>query len=157
MSMYDLKETIEMAAAQVGSQRALAKLLGEQDSTISAFKNGRACSYQKHAQIAAAAGLQDRAVRILLEGMASTLSDDLAHEAQAKAGMLAMLSAFPPEEAPTSESEEMKVNSSSRHRWRLLIQILAQYRHLAGIFFARRLVCDASHNDHGHVEMACCR
>lgn len=114
MSMYDLKETIEMAAAQVGSQRALAKLLGEQDSTISAFKNGRACSYQKHAQIAAAAGLQDRAVRILLEGMASTLSDDLAHEAQAKAGMLAMLSAFPPEEAPTTESEEMKVQTKSK-------------------------------------------
>jgi hypothetical protein len=95
MTMPSLTETIDLAAEKAGSQRALAKLLGEQDSTISAFKKGRPCSYQKHAQIAAAAGMEDRALRILLEGMAESLSDDVEHEAKAKAGIAAMLAAFP--------------------------------------------------------------
>lgn len=95
MATHEVKTTIEKAAKKIGSQRALARLLGEQDSTISAFKKGRPISYQKHAQIAATAGLDDLALRILIEGMAETLSDDLAHEAQAKAGLKAMLAAFP--------------------------------------------------------------
>ncbi len=52
--------------------------------------------------------------------MASTLSDDLDHEAEAKEGILAMLQAFPSEEAPTPEKEmkvhtkSMKVNTKSK-------------------------------------------
>lgn len=45
--------------------------------------------------------------------MASTLSDDLDHEAEAKEGILAMLKAFPSEEAPTPE-KEMKVQTKSK-------------------------------------------
>jgi len=88
-------ETINAASKAVGSQKALAALLGIPESHLSGFKKGRPCSYQKHAQIAAAAGMQDLAIRILLEGMAEDLSDEVAHEAQAKAGIKAMLAAFP--------------------------------------------------------------
>lgn len=90
-----LTETIDKAVEKLGSQRALARLLGEREQHISNFKNGRPCSYQKHAEIAAAAGLEDEARRILLKGMADSLRDDVPHEAQAKAGLLAMLKAFP--------------------------------------------------------------
>lgn len=91
----DVANTINQAAKAFGSQKALAEALGEKESSLSAFKKGRPISYQKHAQIAATAGLNDLALRILIEGMANNLSDDLAHEAQAKAGLKAMLAAFP--------------------------------------------------------------
>lgn len=90
-----LTETIEKAVAVVGSQRALARLIGEREQHISDFKKGRPCSYQKHAEIAAAAGMEEEARRILIQGMADSLRDDIEHEAQAKAGLLAMLKAFP--------------------------------------------------------------
>lgn len=109
----NIADTIERAAKIAGSQRALAHLLGEKESSLSAFKSGRPCSYQKHAQIAAAVGMHEEAVRILMEGMASTLSDDLEHEADAKAGIMAMLNAFPPAADPTPE-EEMKVQTKSK-------------------------------------------
>ncbi len=88
-------ETIEKAVAVVGSQRALAELLGIHQQNISGYKKGRYCSYQMHAQIAAVAGLEDLALRILIDGMANTLNDEVRHEAQAKAGLKAMLAAFP--------------------------------------------------------------
>ena len=90
-----LQETIKKAVAVVGSQRELARLIGEREQHISDFKRGRPCSYQKHAQIAAVAGLHEEATRILLEGMAESLRDDVEHEAKAKAGIAAMLAAFP--------------------------------------------------------------
>lgn len=90
-----LQETIKKAVAVVGSQRELARLIGEREQHISDFKRGRPCSYQKHAQIAAVAGLHEDATRILLEGMAESLRDDVEHEAKAKAGIAAMLAAFP--------------------------------------------------------------
>lgn len=90
-----IKDTIAAAAKAVGSQRELAKLLGIPETHISGFKKGRAISYQKHAQIAAVAGLHEEATRILLEGMAESLRDDVEHEAKAKAGIAAMLAAFP--------------------------------------------------------------
>lgn len=90
-----VSETIDTASKAVGSQKALAALLGIPETHLSGFKKGRPCSYQKHAQIAAAAGLEDLALRILIDGMAETLSDNVAHEAQAKAGLKAMLAAFP--------------------------------------------------------------
>jgi transcriptional regulator with XRE-family HTH domain len=97
----NVSDTIEKAIANGMSQRELARLTGESEQHISGFKKGtRPCSYQRHAQIAAAAGLQERATRILLEGMAESLDDNSPHEKQAKAGLLAMLQAFP-EEQPT--------------------------------------------------------
>ncbi|KAF1043563.1 hypothetical protein [Xylophilus sp.] len=113
MPMPDLRKTIELAAAKVGSQRALAKLLGDQDSTISAFKKGRPCSYQKHAQIAAVAGLKDRAVRILMAGMAESLSDDIEHEAAAKVGLVAMLNALPPSTDDVDAARTGRVGNGS--------------------------------------------
>lgn len=91
----NISETIERAAKIVGSQKALAELLGEKESSLSAFKRGRPCSYKKHAQIAAVAGMQEEARRILIQGMIDSLSDDVPHEAEAKAGFIAMLKAFP--------------------------------------------------------------
>lgn len=97
----NVSETIEQAIANGMSQRDIARLTGESEQHISGFKKGtRPCSYQRHAQIAAAAGMQDRATRILIEGMAGTLNEESPHEKQAKAGLLAMLKAFP-EERPT--------------------------------------------------------
>jgi DNA-binding transcriptional regulator YdaS (Cro superfamily) len=90
-----ISDTIEAATKAVGSQKALAALLGIPESHISGFKKGRPCSYQKHAQIAAAAGLEEEARRILIEGIADQLDEKIPHEAEAKAGFLAMLKAFP--------------------------------------------------------------
>lgn len=88
-------ETIDKAVAVVGSQRELARLIGEREQHISDFKRGRPCSYQKHAQIAAVAGMQEEARRILLQGMADQLNESIPHEAEAKNGLLAILKAFP--------------------------------------------------------------
>lgn len=90
-----ISETIAAATKAVGSQKALAQLLGIPETHLSGFKKGRPCSYQKHAEIAAAAGMEEEARRILIQGMADSLRDDIEHEAQAKAGLLAMLKAFP--------------------------------------------------------------
>lgn len=104
-----LKETIEKAVKVVGSQRELARLIGEREQHISDFKRGRPCSYQKHAEIAAVAGMKEEAIRILMEGMAASLNDKLEHEAHAKAGILAMLAAFPPPgRQDESKDEEQK-------------------------------------------------
>lgn len=108
----NVAKTITEAAKIFGSQKALAAALGEKESSLSAFKKGRPISYQKHAQIAAMAGMQEEARHIIIQGMAETLRDDVEHEAQAKAALLAMLAAFPLEQ-PTPESV-MKVNSWSR-------------------------------------------
>lgn len=122
-----IADTIAAATKAVGSQKALAELLGIPESHISGFKNGRPCSYQKHAQIAAAAGMEEEARRILLQGMADALSDNLPHEAEAKKGLLAILKAFP------------KVASSkSSIAVRFIVQILAQNRH----FFSRSFACN---------------
>lgn len=91
----DIKETIEKAVLVVGSQREVARLIGEREQHISDFKRGRPCSYQKHAQIAAIAGMEEEAKRIILQGMADQLSDEIPHEAEAKKGLLAILKAFP--------------------------------------------------------------
>lgn len=90
-----IAETIEAATRTVGSQKALAQMLGIPETHISGFKKGRPCSYQKHAQIAAVAGLDELATHILLRGIADSLSDDYPHEAQIKAALMAMLNAFP--------------------------------------------------------------
>lgn len=107
-----ISDTIEAATKAVGSQKALAALLGIPESHISGFKKGRPCSYQKHAQIAAAAGLEEEARRILIEGIADQLDEKIPHEAEAKAGFLAMLKAFP--------------KSLFSDLWR--VQILAKHR-----------------------------
>ncbi|MDH1903412.1 helix-turn-helix domain-containing protein [Comamonas aquatica] len=91
----EIRKTIEDAAKRVGSQRKLAELLGMPEQTLSNLKNGRPHSYQLHAQIAAAGGMEDEARRILIEGIAGQLDDKIPHEAEAKAGFLAMLKAFP--------------------------------------------------------------
>ena len=93
----NISDTITRAAKIAGSQKALAELLGEKESSLSAFKKGRPCSYQKHAQIAAAVGLKEDAVRILIEGMAQSLDEQSEHEAQAKLALISMLKAFPRE------------------------------------------------------------
>lgn len=91
----NISETIEKAVAVVGSQRELAKLIGMREQHISDFKRGRPCSYQKHAEIAAAAGMHEEARRIIVQGIADTLRDEIPHEAEAKKGFLAMLKALP--------------------------------------------------------------
>lgn len=90
-----IKETIEKAARNAGSQRKLAELLGMHEQTLSNLKKGRPHSYQLHAQIAAAGGMGEEARRILIEGIAEQLDEKIPHEAEAKAGFLAMLKAFP--------------------------------------------------------------
>lgn len=92
-----IADTIAAATKAVGSQKALAEILGIPESHLSGFKNGRPCSFQKHAQIAAAAGMEEEARRILLQGMADQLSEEIPHEAEAKKGLLAILKAFPRE------------------------------------------------------------
>lgn len=113
-----IAETIEAATRAVGSQKALAQLLGIPETHLSGFKKGRPCSYQKHAQIAAAAGMREEAVRILIEGMASGLSDDVEHEAlikgaldQVETGVLAILGSMPIDH---ESEDEMKVNTKSK-------------------------------------------
>lgn len=164
-----IAETIEAATRAVGSQKALAHLLGIPETHISGFKKGRPCSYQKHAQIAAAAGMREEAVRILIEGMASGLSDDVEHEAlikgaldQVEQGVLAVLGSMPidheSEEEMKVHTKSMKVNSRSRHRrWLLTIKELAQHRVTPGVFFARSLISDPTHDDQRHVKMPCRR
>ncbi|MFE8645286.1 hypothetical protein ACFX58_09415 [Sphingomonas sp. NCPPB 2930] len=93
--LMSLSETIDKATEIVGSQRELAKLLGISETHISAYKKGRPCSFQRHAEIAAVAGLEEEATRILLEGLVHGLREDLPHEAHAKTGIQAMLDAFP--------------------------------------------------------------
>lgn len=113
-----IAETIEAATRAVGSQKALAQMLGIPETHLSGFKKGRPCSYQKHAQIAAAAGMREEAVRILIEGMASGLSDDVEHEAlikgaldQVEKGVLAVLGSMPIDH---ESEEEMKVQTKSK-------------------------------------------
>lgn len=89
-----IKETIEKSSRRVGSQRKLAELLGMPEQTLSNLKNGRAHSYQLHAQIAAAGGFEEEARRILLQGMADQLNEVIPHEAEAKKGLEAILKAF---------------------------------------------------------------
>jgi len=88
-------EVIEKAVEILGSQRALAKAVGMREQHISDFKRGRAISHQKLAEIAAAAGMHEEARRIIVQGFADTLRDDVPHEAEAKKGFLAMLKALP--------------------------------------------------------------
>lgn len=114
----DVSETIEKAAEKVGSQRKLSELLGLPEQHLSGFKKGRPISYQRHAQIAAVAGMREEAVRILIEGMASGLSDDVEHEAlikngldQVQAGVLAILESLPLDH---ESEQEMKVQTKSK-------------------------------------------
>lgn len=112
----NVKETIERAVAVVGSQKALAELIGEEPAHVSGFKNGRPCGYQKHARIAAVAGMQDLAIRILIDGIAETLSDSVPHEAAAKQALKAILSAFPAEEPKIEAARGAKATTSPRLR-----------------------------------------
>lgn len=114
----NVSETIEKASARVGSQRKLAELVGLPEQHLSGFKKGRPCSFQKLAQIAAAAGMREEAVQILIEGMAAGLSDDVEHEAQVKAalsqvqgGVMAILNSLPLDH---EQDDEMKVQTKSK-------------------------------------------
>ena len=110
----DVVTTIELATRSLNiTQSELAEMLGMPRTHLSNFKKGRPISYQKHAQIAAVAGLQDRAIRILLAGMASTLSDDYPHEQAAKAALSAILNAFP-EQEPTITAAPRSKGASAR-------------------------------------------
>jgi DNA-binding transcriptional regulator YdaS (Cro superfamily) len=91
-----LKSTIDKAAQNAGSQAALAELIGETASHISAFKKGtRYCGYKKRAAIAAIAG--ENVARAMLEAITEDLSSEVPHEAEAKRALQAILTAFPPE------------------------------------------------------------
>lgn len=90
-----LNELIAKAVEKVGSQTALAALIGETPQHISDFKKGRPCGFRKHAQIAAIAG--EDPLRILVQGFADSLDESIPHEKGAKDMMLAILTAFPPE------------------------------------------------------------
>lgn len=109
-----IAETIAKAAKTVGSQKALAELLGMPESHLSGFKKGRPCSYQKHAEIAAVAGMHEEARHILIAGMAESLRDDVEHEAQAKAGLLAMLRAYPLKTTPETSDESQNPKQESQ-------------------------------------------
>lgn len=115
-----LVETIERAVSVAGSQRELARLLGEREQHISDFKRGRRpCSYQKHAQIAAVAGMEEEAIRILLQGIADSLNDSYSHEAQAKAALTAMLNAFPESSFSGPSLEVLTQHGAAWRRTRL--------------------------------------
>jgi DNA-binding transcriptional regulator YdaS (Cro superfamily) len=86
--------TIEKAISVAGNQANLAELIGETQSHISGFKNGkRACGFKKRAHIAAIAS--ENPTRAVLETIVEELDDAIPHEAEAKKGILAMLKAFP--------------------------------------------------------------
>lgn len=121
-----IADTIAKAVEAVGSQSELAKRLGIPPTHLSAFKNGtRPYSYQKHAEIAAAAGMHEEARRIIVQGIADTLRDDVPHEAEAKKGFLAMLKALPE-----------KAKSKSLRMPGFVVQILAQNGHFFTARFA---------------------
>ncbi len=103
-----LNDTIAKAAANAGSQKALAEMIGVSPQNLSDYKRGRPCGYRKRAQIAAIAG--ESPLRALLEGISEEMRDDIPHEAEAKAAFRAMLDAFPPE---TDEDPEVVAR-----RWR---------------------------------------
>lgn len=88
-----LKELIRKATYNAGSQKALAEMIGVSAQNLSGFKRDRPCGYKKRAQIAAIAG--EDPVRILIEGFADELDEAIPHEAAARAGLKAMLDAFP--------------------------------------------------------------
>ena len=89
-----LTELIQKAVEVTGSQKALADMIGETNSHLSAFKKGtRTCSMKKRALIASIAG--ENVTRALIEGAIDGLSEDVQHEAEAKQGLLAILAAFP--------------------------------------------------------------
>jgi DNA-binding transcriptional regulator YdaS (Cro superfamily) len=91
-----LNKLIQQAVEAAGSQKALAELIGVTQGNISDFKRGtRPCSMKKRAQMASIAG--KNVTRALIEGAIEGLNDDVQHEAEAKQGLLAILSAFPPE------------------------------------------------------------
>ena len=144
-------ETIEKAVNKVGSQRKLAELLGTPEQNLSGFKKGRPCSYQKHAQIAAAAGMHEEARHILIQGIADSLRDDVRHEAQAKAGLIAMLQAFPLKQTTTGTSDE-----SQQKQALLKIKVLTQYRVRPGIFSPIAFVNEAANDDQAHPKFARC-
>lgn len=121
-----IKETIEKASANVGSQRKLAELLGIPEQTLSNLKKGRPFSHQLHAQIAAAGGMEEEARRILLQGMADQLNESIPHEAEAKNGLLAILKAFP-----------KIAKHKSSHAARFILQIPPKNRHFGASFFTR--------------------
>ena len=146
-----LQETIKRAVEVVGSQRELARLIGEREQHISDFKRGRPCSYQKHAEIAAVAGMHEEARHILIAGMAESLRDDVEHEAQAKAGLLAILQAFPLKQTTTRTSDE-----SQQKQALLKIKVLTQYRVRPGIFSPIAFVNEAANDDQAHPKFARC-
>ena len=105
----NLKELIEKAAERAGSQKALADLIGELPTHLSAMKKGtRPCGLKKRAAIAEIAG--ENIARTLLEAIAEDMSEDVPREAEAKKALSAILSAFP---AETDEPLEV-----AQDRWR---------------------------------------
>jgi hypothetical protein len=102
-----LANSIAKAVQVVGTQKALAELIGETSAHISDFKRGRPCGYKKHAQIAAIAG--EDPLRILIQGFAESLDDAVPHEKGAKDMMLAILAALPPEtDEPPKKAKRTK-------------------------------------------------
>jgi DNA-binding transcriptional regulator YdaS (Cro superfamily) len=92
--VVSLKISIERASRVVGSQRALAQLLGETEQHISSMKQGsRPCSIEKRVKIAEIAGTDT--TRAVIEGLIEKL--DLDDETQAGAAVMlqSMLDAFP--------------------------------------------------------------
>ncbi|RUP25582.1 MAG: hypothetical protein EKK45_19250 [Curvibacter sp.] len=99
----EIKELIERAADKVGSQKALAELIGEIPTHLSAMKAGkRYCGYRKRAQMAALIG--ENPARTIIAAIAEELRDEVPHEAEAKKALSAILSAFP---AETDEPHEV--------------------------------------------------
>ena len=99
-----LKFSIEKASSIAGSQTRLAAMIDVTPQNLSDFKRGkRVCGLKKRIQIAEIAGV-DR-LRTIFEYFADSLDDEDKYEAQAKATIDAMLSAFPPE---TDEQPETK-------------------------------------------------
>lgn len=134
-----LKETIEKASEIAGSQRNLAEQLGVSEQNLSGYKRGRPCGLRMRAKIAAIAG--EDATRLLLEGMVEELDESVPHEAAAKAGIQAMLTAFPPE---TDEPREVV-----EKRWRKRSETNLLERRRTGLFDA---VHSTLHNGLRHIK-----
>ena len=98
-----LNISIEKASQIVGSQRALAELLGERETHLSNMKHGtRACTIEKRIRIAQIAGHDPYAA--IIEGLIAQLDQSDEIQAGAAKMMQAMLDAFTNE----SISSDMK-------------------------------------------------
>jgi plasmid maintenance system antidote protein VapI len=88
----------------------LAALESERDSACKTRMMKRVTA---RVRLEALAGMQDKAIRVLMEGMADALSESIPKEAATKEALKAILSAFP-EDQPKITAAPAKTSASAR-------------------------------------------